>query len=159
MSAGKRIVEQLGQKRSRPAPVDATATGGKTQIRVRARQVEQIGARIDEVEARTAPLEPGGAEQWAREFADRARYLLEPLEVIETDTGANEAIARSSPPHREEEHVDYYEAHMSGEGKATLRRYRYNRQERRREPTPMDLSHEQIRRLVDDLDQSCPSSP
>ncbi len=156
MSAGKEIVDQLRRHKGQAAPVEASASGDRTRVRVRAQQVDEIGARLDEVEAESPPLGPGGAERWAREFAERARYLLEPLDVIEVDKQENEAIARSNPPDRSGDAIDYYEAHVSGTGRAVVRRYRYDRQNRTRQQTPMDLSHEQIRRLVDDIDASRP---
>ncbi len=158
MSVGERAVQRLKQAARTSGPVDITVHGKQTQVRVKARRVEGIGAAVDEVEAtRSTPLENGQARRWAEEFARRARYLLEPVEVVEADDHANEAIVRSRPPAQTAQGPEYYEAHVHGPGgRTTVRRYRYDRSTRKRSPQPMNFTHDQLKRLIDDLDDTAP---
>jgi hypothetical protein len=163
MSPGQEILRQIETARhSGRTSITVSARGSRSTVRANILKANDIGVSVSEIEASAhvpGPLKPGEAEGWARRFCDRARYLLEPLQPIEIDQQQNEVLVRSVPPDQSETEVRYYEARVSGQGRAKLQRFTYDRNQRHRKPEPMNLTHEQLKKLVDDVDRSAPRPP
>ncbi|MBY0460133.1 MAG: hypothetical protein K2V38_22685 [Gemmataceae bacterium] len=88
---------------------------------------------------------------WARDVAERATGLLEPLKVLEVDADRGEAILRSTAPAKKGEAVAYYEVKLAGTQKATARRFTANFVECGRAQIAFALTHEVLGKLAGDI--------
>lgn len=103
----------------------------------------------------TAPQSGGTtAERRAERICRRLNYLLEPLELIETDPETDRSLVRSNPPQRDQSARTYYEATVDPRGAVTLHRFRRTRDEARRTAVPCRLTKEATTKLIDDLVES-----
>ena len=84
----------------------------------------------------------------AQKFTERATYLTERLQLVETDAGGT-AIVRSTPETMAGPRAPYYEAKVR-EDSIELKRYKPNTGEPGRHAIPFCLTDETLTRVVDD---------
>lgn len=102
----------------------------------------EVKISVEGVKTRT------GAEAKARRFCERATYLTESLQFVETDVGGT-AIARSSPETMAGKRAPFYEAAVRAD-EVTLRRFKPRERGPGREQIPFCVTEETLARLVDD---------
>lgn len=129
------------------APSQAAEHGGWT-IEAEGAAVGPVGIQADALRLRRNVPAPRDATALGHDVARRARYLLEPLEVVESD--AQQAILRSHDPEVGDDGCDYYELRLKPDELA-MGRY-HGQAGRPREPRPLNLTWEQAERLVKDID-------
>ena len=130
--------------------IDHPASGW--QAAVSADHVDLVGARLWEVSLKRTTALPGDGAlaERAERIAGRVTGLLEPLRLVEVDTGRAVAQLRSSTPHARGDDRFYYEVLLQGDGTTTVRRYRSGG-EVRREQVAFTLTHEALAKFVADL--------
>lgn len=146
-----------------PAQTVSVADGSGLTVAVDLLSVEKLGVSCEELRLE-APALTGAAvdvlKTWAAGLCGRITYLLETLEPLEYDAQGQQVLIRSqtldaSQPARPQ----YYEVLLTslGQGRFALRRYEYDRAAGTRLPTPLDLTHQQLAKLVNDLVATLPS--
>lgn len=101
-------------------------------------------------------------KNWANDLCQRVKYLLENLGPLEYDAQGNQVLIRSTPPDKSTAGVTkYYEVMLSshGSGRFSLRRFRNDASGSNRVPVPLQLTHEQLSKLVNDLVATTPGTP
>jgi len=114
--------------------------------------VDGLACSLDSIvvsSERTAATSIGEMKRRGEHLVARLSYLMEPLDVIEVDEHLQVVQLRSSPPHREEGAIRYYELELRP-GEYSLRRYRKQPQ-CSREAIPITVTREVFRRLVTDF--------
>jgi hypothetical protein len=94
---------------------------------------------------------------WADRLSHQVTYLLEHLAPLETDQAAQAVLVRSSPPTRQPAETTYYEVLVQAPGTLTLRRYARTQGSDTRTAREIQVTHEVLVRLVDDLVQAIPA--
>jgi len=114
---------------------------------------EQVGVVLSELrlEVDGLPQTPSAVARWAAEIQRRVGYLLEPLALLETDAETAEALIRSQPPQQNGTERRYYEMRLASTGTASLRRFSGVQGASPRERLDLQLTHEVLARLVDDV--------
>lgn len=90
-------------------------------------------------------------QQSAERICERLTYLLEPLQVVETDPDSGRVLLRSNPPHRDESTRTYYEVLVDSDGAITVQRFCRSREKGSAAAVPCRLTKEALARLIDDL--------
>jgi hypothetical protein len=99
---------------------------------------------------RPAPTEKPDLKAWAGRCAEQLRALPGSLVVLEVDTLRQEALLRSEKPFARDEQVLYFEAHLIGTNRLTVRRFQAQTQAAsKRQQVPFVLSHEMIAGLLE----------
>ncbi len=153
-----------GQTFYPPKTVSARDSAG-LEVSLELLGVERLGVSCDELRLR-APLLANSSldtlKKWADGLCRRVTYLLENLGPLEYDATSNEVLIRSTPPDATQPQAPkFYEIVLSstGAGCFTLRRYRADRASGGRVAVPLDLTHEQLAKLVNDLVATLPAAP
>ena len=85
-----------------------------------------------------------------QQLAQRVQYLLEPLQVHEVDRQQAAVQLRSSPPHREDRTVRYYEVTAQRDGGWRLVRYEKSPEQPRQQIAAV-ITIEVLQRLCQDV--------
>lgn len=127
--------------------------------------VESLGVSCEELRLTVPSL--GAAtldtlKKWANDLCRRVTYLLENLGPLEFDAQGQQVMIRSTPPDNSSPGTTkYYEVMLSlkGGGQFSLRRFRNDGSGNGRTPVPLQITHEQLSKLVNDLVGTIPSAP
>ncbi|MCC9608204.1 hypothetical protein LOC68_01160 [Blastopirellula sp. JC732] len=143
------IQKQLDAHGTKPRDLDISLPGGK--LRLKDASVEAVG--VSASGAHYAPnknWDVGGdaGQRLAGKLKSRVNYLLEPLEVIETEEDS--ILLRSDKPHQSEEDRSYYEGWAKPDG-FDLHRYAAAPKQPR-QSTPLRMTRDVVERLARDLD-------
>lgn len=139
----------------------AHADPGGLTVEAELTAVDTMSAAVREVRA-DAPGLAGcpfsKLEEWAAALTARITYLLEGLGVIELDPHAGEVQIRSTPPDRQGTQTQFYEVLLTrdGAGRFVLKRYWTDKTTTGRVAVDFQLTHEQLKKLVDDLVATVP---
>ena len=97
-------------------------------------------------------------ETWARNLSQRITYLLEQIGPLELDPNAGQVLIRSTPPDQLPDGTQYYEIMLSqNAGAFVLKRYKAIKGTPGRTQVDLQVTHEVLYKLVDDLEASAPS--
>ena len=148
-----------------PAQTVTVADGSGVTLSVDLLSVETLGVSCEELRLEVPSL--GAAtldvlKKWGDGLCKRVTYLLENLGPLEYDARANEVLIRSTPPDQGTPGTTkYYEILLSshGAGRFTLRRFRNDSANPGRVPVPIQVTHEQLAKLVNDLTATIPAKP
>ncbi|MDQ4077275.1 MAG: hypothetical protein M3220_13635 [Chloroflexota bacterium] len=111
-------------------------------------EVGPIGIKADSLRLRRSTPSKRNAKALGEDVAERTKYLLEPLEVVESDE--QQAILRSRDPEVKEEGCDYYEMWVKPD-EVSVERYQ-GAVGKKRESRPVNMTWEQAERFVKDVD-------
>ena len=118
-------------------------------VKVAVRSAGPIGVSVDSIEVDRSGLNAEDARHACEELEERVHYLMEPLRVIESDTESGVTQVRSDTPTSDEAGRHYYE--VTGQaGRLDMKRYQ-KPDDGPRQQEPMDLTHQQLERLTEDL--------
>ncbi len=149
------IVQSLaGWQPVGPGPHTHTTAQPGWQATVTAEANDSLATKATEVSiARTGPPPVGRTVRgWAELIVAKPAGLPEKLAIHEIDGNGGTAVLRSAEPTRKGDSVGYYEATLTGNDEAKLRRYTANTAERTpREATPFVLTHESIAKIAETL--------
>lgn len=148
-----------------PAQTVAVADGGGVTLSVDLLSVEALGVSCEELRLEIPAL--GAAtldvlKKWGDGLCKRVTYLLENLGPLEYDASSNEVLIRSTPPDQTAPGTTkYYEVLLSshGAGRFSLRRFRNDAANPGRIAVPIQVTHEQLAKLVNDLTATIPAKP
>ncbi len=92
-------------------------------------------------------------KKWAEALSQRITYLLEQLSPLEYDPQGGQVLIRSTSPDQLPDGTQYYEMILSsqGTGNFSLRRYKSVKGTTGRDPIDMQVTHEALYKLCDDL--------
>lgn len=143
------IQKQLDGHGTTPRDLNISLPGGD--LRLKDASVESVG--VSASGAHYAPhnrwnVDGEQGERLAGKLKSRVNYLLEPLEVIETEEDS--ILLRSDKPHQSEEDRSYYEGWARPDG-FDLKRYSAAPKESR-QPAPLRMTRDIVERLARDLD-------
>jgi hypothetical protein len=140
-------------------PGDVTVTEGPYRLSLRLTAVGPVGLAFDTLDFAVTDHPVWTTEAlrtWGDRLAARLTYLMEPLVVLEVDALGGEVELKSQAPTVRGGHRAYYEVRLSQQGTLRLGRIAYDEAERKRRPTPCQMTREMIERLADDLVASVP---
>ena len=127
--------------------------------------VESLGVSCEELRLDASTLNAATIDtlkKWAHDLCRRVTYLLENLGPLEFDAQENQVLIRSTQVDKSAPGTTkYYEVMLSslGAGRFSLRRYRNDNTGSGRVPVPLQLTHEQLSKLVNDLVTTIPGHP
>jgi hypothetical protein len=153
----------LGQTFAPPQTVSVSDAGG-VKVSVDLLSVESLGVSCEELRLDVPTLTSATLDvlkKWADGLCKRVTYLLENLGPLEYDAHTNEILIRSTPPDQATPGtMKYYEVLLSshGGGRFSLRRFRNDSANPGRIPVPIQVTHEQLAKLVNDLTATIPSA-
>lgn len=148
--------------RPMPAPLQVSDSSGVT-IRLELTHLDSMSCAFSELilflpHLQNAPF--GVLEQWATSLSRRLTYLLEPIGPLEFDPTGGQILIRSTPPSQRPQGTQFYEILLttSGNGTFTLRRYQSVAGQSGRKPVDIQLTHEVLLHLVDDVVATLPGA-
>ena len=112
--------------------------------------------RVSADEFKTAPFD--ALQAWAEGLCKKVTYLLEQISPVERDTAAHTVLIRSTPPAKQAEQTAFYEMLVQAPGILSLRRYTCAAQNPNRDSCDIQLTHEVLAKLVDDVVAAIPSA-
>jgi hypothetical protein len=123
--------------------------------------VDSMSCAFDEMRLTIARLQSGGfaaLQKWAQTLSQKVTYLLENLGPLEFDSAAGQVMIRSVKPDQLPDGSQYYEVMLSvsGAGTFTLKRYRTVKGVPGRDPVAIQVTHEVLYKLCDDLVATAP---
>ena len=148
-----------------PPKTVTVSDGGGLSLSVDLLSVESLGVSCEELRLDVPSL---GAvtldvlKKWGDGLCQRITYLLENLGPLEYDAAGNQVLIRSTPPDQAVPGTTkYYEIQLSshGAGRFSLRRFRNDAANPGRVPVPIQITHEQLAKLVNDLTATVPAAP
>jgi len=95
-------------------------------------------------------------KQWAENLSQRITYLLENIGPLEFDPSLNQALIRSAPPEKSDSSIKFYEILLKATGNGTFMLSRYESKATGRDQVEMQITHEQLLKLTDDLIATIP---
>jgi hypothetical protein len=155
MSLNEILLQKLAKWRpdSSRQTLDVSEETGGWSAAITAECVDIIGCRLWELVLRCSAKTPlVELKARAEQISKRVTGLLEPLRLLEVDSGGNVALLRSEQPGQHGDERFYYEVLLEGNGGAALRRFQVPRTgEPRRQQVAFTLTHEVLGKLVRDL--------
>lgn len=154
----------VGQTFTPPQTV-AVSDGGGVSLSVDLLSVEALGVSCEELRLEVPALSAATMDvlkKWGDGLCKRVTYLLENLAPLEYDATSNELLIRStSPDQTTPGTTKYYEVLLSshGAGRFSLRRFRNDAANPGRIPVPIQVTHEQLAKLINDLTSTIPAKP
>jgi hypothetical protein len=124
-------------------------------------EVDSLSCSVEEIRLEVPSLNNADMqtlEDWANALCGRITYLLENIGPLERDDRSGEVLIRSTPPSKQATGARYYEIMLKsrGGGRFTLKRYESIAGQHGRSPVPMQMTHEVLLKLVDDLADTIP---
>jgi hypothetical protein len=124
-------------------------------------QVDAMSCSVEEIRLEVPSLSNADMqtlEDWANALCGRITYLLEHIGPLERDEQNGQILIRSTPPSKQAAGTKYYEIMLKsrGSGRFTLKRYESIAGSHGRLPVPMQMTHEVLLKLVDDLADTIP---
>ena len=148
-----------------PAQTVAVSDGSGVALSVDVLSVETLGVSCEEIRLDIPSLGTATLDvlkKWGDGLCKRVTYLLENLGPLEYDASSSEVLIRSAPPDQSSPGTSkYYEILLSshGAGHFSLRRYRNDTANPGRVNVPIQVTHEQLAKLVNDLTATIPARP
>lgn len=148
-----------------PAKTVTVSDGSGVTLSVDLLSVESLGVSCEELRLDVPSLGASTLDvlkRWGDGLCKRITYLLENLGPLEYDAHGNQVLIRSTPPDQAVPGTTkYYEIQLSshGAGRFSLRRFRNDASNPGRVPVPIQITHEQLAKLVNDLTATVPVQP
>jgi len=117
------------------------------------RESGPVGAAFDQLTYATttrSDWDTPALTRWAHALTQRITYLMEPLRILEIDTEDRHIELRSPQPTQRQGGRFYYQALLDHSGLLTLKRFRFDEADRKRDQVPMQLTRETLERLMED---------
>lgn len=147
-----------------PPKAISVSDGSGITIEVEVISVESLGMSCNAMRLEIPSLGSGTLDtlkKWATGLCRRVTYLLETLGPLEFDAQGNQVLIRSTQPDKTAGTTKYYQVILSthGSGRFTLCRFCNDPASGKTFPVPLQLTHEQLSKLVNDLVATLPSVP
>lgn len=148
-----------GHSSATPAPVTLHNPAGLS-LRIDFTIVDSLSCAFRELVLDVPALQSAAFstfQTWARNLSQRITYLLEQIGPLEIDPHAGQVLIRSTPPDQLPDGAQFYEIMLSQQGGSlALRRYRSIKGTPGRTPVDIQVTHEVLYKLVDDLEDTSP---
>jgi len=148
-----------------PGSVQTLSLSNSAQIRVELdlTSVDSMSCSLKELRIFVPSLQSADAtllKSWADAFSQRVTYLLEDLGALEIDDNQAQVLIRSTPPDTSGSATQYYEIQLQSQanGNFSLCRYLVQQGQSGRSQVEMQLTHEVLKKLTDDLVDTIPVS-
>ena len=167
MSVRHLLVAELARLRgySSPTPVSVRVSDRSgIVIEIDFTQVDSLGCAFQQIKV-TVPAMSQAAfdvlKRWADALSQRITYLLEQVSPLEYDPAAGQVLIRSTRPDQLPDGTQYYEMILSSHGTGTfsLKRYRSVKGTPGRTPIELQVTHEVLYKLCDDLIDTAGQTP
>jgi len=167
MSLPNQLEHELQQRGRNPTPGPLTISlrdAQGNQLEVRLASLDSLGCAVEELTLTLPALAQQSSQniqQWAQALCQKITYLLEQIGPLEFDPLTGEALIRSTKPSQLPQGTQYYEFQLKPQShqSVTLQRYRAVAGQPGRQPVPMQLTHEVLVKLVQDLLDTAPLTP
>jgi hypothetical protein len=126
-------------------------TEGPWTVTLTAERRDDLSCLLWQIDAERGAGAPGDVAAWAARIATQASGLMETLKVVEVDDVQRAALLRSTKATEKGDDRFYYEIHLRGTSRATVRRYQGAGAGKAREQIAFALTNETIAKLADDL--------
>ncbi len=149
------LAQLRGYSSSTPLPVQLSDPSGIL-VEIDLTQVDILGCAVRRITVRVPAINQAAFDvlkRWADALSQRITYLLEQLTPLEYDPQAGQVLIRSIQPDQLPDGAQYYEIILSsqGTGTFTLQRYRSVKGTSGRAPIDLQVTHEVLFKLCDDL--------
>ena len=136
-------------------------SGSQNQMEIDLTAVDSMSCSVSEIRILVPALVNAGFDdlkKWSDDLCNRITYLLEGIGPLELDPNSSTVLIRSTKPEKDTGHLRYYEIMLQAQsgGNFTLHRYEYNDEASQRKKVDLKLTHEILRKLVNDLFDSIP---
>lgn len=157
-------IQQLVGQQFSPARTVSVIDPRPLELQIDFAAVDTISCSVEELRLSVPSLSSSGLDQlkqWAESLCQRVTYLLENIGPLEYDQNGNQVLIRSTPPHQHPTGKQFYEILLQSRsgGHFVLRRFRSVQGQQGRSQVEMQMTHELLSRLVDDLSDTIPSTP
>lgn len=98
-----------------------------------------------------AEWSPEALAAWGQRISSKVVYLMEPLTVLEVDSGGGTVQLRSQSPTPRADQRNYYEIRLHHDGVLRMERFAFDETARRRSAVTCQLTREVLDRLIGDL--------
>lgn len=148
-----------GLSSNTPSPMTLHNPGGMT-LRIDFTVVDSLSCAFREMTLNVPALQTAAfstLQTWAQNLSKRITYLLEQIAPLEIDPTAGEVLIRSTPPDQLPDGTQYYEIMLSQQaGAFVLKRFRSIKGTHGRTQVDLQVTHEVLFKLVDDLEATAP---
>ncbi len=154
------LQKQIGLTASVPVTVDVTEPG-LANLAIDFAAVDSMSCSFVELRLTVPSLINTAADElkkWGEGLCQRVTYLLENIGPLECDEDAGELLIRSTPPQQVPNGAKFYEIILqsNANGNFTLRRFEFEKGTPGRTPVNIQLTHEVLLKLVEDLLDTIP---
>ena len=158
MSPSQKIAAALDENtRAYVLPCTVTVEDGPNRFTFNLTALDSVGVAFDSMEFATTDRQDWTSQAlnaWGERLAARVTYLLEPLKVLEIDSGGGEVQIRSQAPSARAEQRGFYEVRLFKNGRLRMERFVFEDATRQRRRTPCQFTREVVERLADDISAS-----
>ncbi len=154
------LQKQIGLTASVPVTV-SVAESGVAGLEIDFVAVDSMSCSFVELRLTVPSLLNTAADElkkWGDGLCQRVTYLLENIGPLECDEDAGELLIRSTPPQQVPNGAKFYEIILqsNANGSFTLKRYEFEKGTPGRTAVDIQLTHEVLLKLVDDLLDTIP---
>jgi hypothetical protein len=155
MSLSQKIAAALDENtKAYVLPCTVTVEDGPNRVTLQLTALDTVGVAFTALEFATTSRPEWSSDAlkaWGDRLSSRVTYLLEPLKVLEIDSGGGEVQIRSQSPTPRAERRGYYEVRLFRQGSLRMERFALDEATRERRPTPCQFTREVLERLADDI--------
>ena len=167
MSVRPFLVAELARLRgyssNTPVQVQVSDPTG-IQVEIDLTQVDSLGCAFRQITVHVPAMSQAAFDtlkRWANALSQRISYLLEQLSPLEYDPQAGQVLIRSTRPDQLPDGTQYYEMVLSSHGTGTfsLKRFRSVKGTPGRTQIDLQVTHEVLCKLCDDLIDTAMQTP
>ncbi len=155
MNPSKKIAVALDENtRAYDMPCSVTVEDAPNRITLNLTALDSVGVAFDSLEFVTTDRTDWTSTAltaWGERLAARVTYLLEPLKVLEVDSGGGEVQVRSQSPTVRADQRGFYEVRLYKQGLLRMERFVVDDATRERRRASCQLTREVLERLADDI--------
>jgi hypothetical protein len=155
MSLSKKIAAALDENtKAYVMPCTVTVEESPHRVTLHLTALDTVGVAFSSFEFATSSRPEWTSEalnEWGTRLAGRITYLMEPLKVLEIDSGGGEVQIRSQSPTTRDTERGYYEMRLFRQGMLRMQRFTYDAKAQKRRESPCQLTREVLERLADDI--------
>ncbi|QDV52414.1 hypothetical protein [Gimesia fumaroli] len=154
------LKQLTGFQSAQPTTVTLAAKG-KIEINIDFTSVDSMSCSFQEIRVNVPSLSQSTYDklkEWGQKLCQRITYLLENIGPLEYDEDAGQVLIRSTPPDQNQAGTQFYEIILSSHanGNFSLKRFASQPGQGGRTQVDLQVTHEVLRKLVDDLVDTVP---
>lgn len=154
------LIQLIGFHSNQPRTVTVSASG-KIEVTIDFTSVDTMSCSFQEIRVNVPSLSQATFDklkEWGQKLCQRITYLLENIGPLEYDEDAGQVLIRSTPPDQQQAGTRFYEIILSSHanGHFSLKRFESQKGQTGRTQVEMQITHEVLRKLVEDLLDTVP---